>query len=112
MRDIKLDHDPRPQQIEILDFVKDSIDKDKKFMMIDAPTGVGKSYAAVMTADWYSKEVNRDAKFDIITNTKLLQDQYTRDFDFMASVKGSNSYWCRTNMMKCGESKTLNKVKG
>ncbi len=112
MRDIRLDHDPRPQQNEILDFVKESVDNDKKFMMIDAPTGVGKSYAAVMIADWYSKEVNVDSKFDIITNTKLLQDQYTRDFDFMASLKGSNSYWCRTNMMQCGESKTLNKVKG
>jgi len=112
MKNIKLDYDPRSQQIEILDFVKDSIDKDKKFMMIDAPTGVGKSYAAVMIADWYSKEVNVDAKFDIITNTKLLQDQYTNDFPFMASLKGSRSYWCRTNLMSCGESKILNKVKG
>jgi ATP-dependent DNA helicase DinG len=112
MKNIKLDYDPRSQQIEILDFVKDSIDKDKKFMMIDAPTGVGKSYAAVMIADWYSKEVNVDAKFDIITNTKLLQDQYTADFSFMASLKGSGSYWCRSNMMNCGESKMLNKVKG
>jgi len=37
---IKLKYDPRPQQVEILDFVKDSIqNQDKKFMMIDAPTG-------------------------------------------------------------------------
>jgi Rad3-related DNA helicase len=113
MKDIRLKHDPRPQQVEILDFVKDSIqEKDMKFMMIDAPTGTGKSFAAVMIADWYQKEINKDAKFDIITNTKLLQDQYTRDFDFMASLKGSNSYWCRTNLMNCGESKMLNKVKG
>ena len=112
MRDIILKYDPRPQQVEILDFVKDSIDKDIKFMMIDAPTGSGKSYAAVMIADWYLKEVNRDAKFDIITNTKLLQDQYINDFPFMASLKGSNSYWCRSNLMPCGESKMLNRVSG
>jgi ATP-dependent DNA helicase DinG len=112
MKDIKLKHDPRPQQFEILDFVKESIKDEKKFMMIDAPTGTGKSFAAVMIADWYHREINKDAKFDIITNTKILQDQYTRDFDFMASLKGSNSYWCRTNLMQCGESKMLNKVKG
>lgn len=112
MSGITLKYDPRPQQVEILDFVKDSIEsKDKKFMMIDAPTGVGKSYAAVMIADWYQKEINPDAKFDIITNTKLLQDQYTKDFEFMASLKGSTSYWCRTNLMSCGESKLINKVK-
>lgn len=109
---LKLKYDPRPQQIEILDFVKESIEvKDKKFMMIDAPTGVGKSYAAVMIAEWYQREINPKAKFDIITNTKLLQDQYTKDFEFMSSLKGSTSYWCKTNLMACGESKLINKVK-
>lgn len=113
MNKIKLEYDPRPQQVEILDFVKDSIqNQDKKFVMIDAPTGVGKSFAAVMIADWYRKEVTKGAKVDIITNTKLLQDQYTGDFDFMASLKGSNSYWCKKNSMPCGESKMINKVKG
>lgn len=112
MKDIQLKYDPRPQQSEILDFVIDSIvNKEKKFMMIDAPTGVGKSYAAVMIADWYRREINNDAKFDVITNTKLLQDQYTKDFPFMASLKGSNTYWCRKNLMSCGESKMLIKSK-
>lgn len=112
MKNIKLKYDPRPQQVEILEFVKDSIDKDNKFMMIDAPTGVGKSYAAIMISDWYIKEINKDAKVDILTNTKMLQDQYTEDFDFIASIKGSNSYWCRSNMMNCGDSKILNKARG
>ena len=111
MKKIKLKYEPRKQQVEILDFVKRSIDSDKKFMMIDAPTGVGKSFAAVMIADWYSKEVNSDAKIDILTNSKILQDQYTKDFDFISSIKGSNSYWCKNNMMNCGESKAFNKLK-
>lgn len=111
MKKIKLKYEPRKQQVEILDFVKRSIDSDKKFMMIDAPTGVGKSFAAVMIADWYSKEVNPDAKIDILTNSKILQDQYTKDFDFISSIKGSNSYWCKNNMMNCGESKAFNKLK-
>jgi ATP-dependent DNA helicase DinG len=84
MKKIKLKYEPRPQQIEILEFVKTSIESDTKFVMIDAPTGVGKSYAAVMIADWYSSDVNPDAKIDILTNSKILQDQYTRDFDFIS----------------------------
>lgn len=111
MKKIELKHTPRPQQIEILDFVKKSISDEHKFMTIDAPTGTGKSYAAVMVADWYVNEINKDAKIDVLTNTKLLQDQYTKDFSFMGSLKGSNSYWCKKNLMPCGESKMLNKLK-
>ena len=112
MKKINLKYDPRPQQLEILDFVKNSIESEnKKFMMVDAPTGVGKSFAAVMIADWYIKEVNPRARVTMLTNSKILQDQYVKDFDFISSLKGSNSYWCRNSMMACGESKILNKAK-
>jgi Rad3-related DNA helicase len=112
LKKINLKYDPRPQQVEILDFVKRSIEsEDKKFMMIDAPTGVGKSFAAVMIADWYQKEIKGDAKITILTNSKILQDQYVKDFEFISSLKGSTSYWCRKSMMPCGESKILNKAK-
>ena len=111
MKKINLKYDPRDQQTEILEFVKESISSGKKFVTIDAPTGVGKSFAAVMVSDWYVNEINEDAKIDIITNTKLLQDQYKKDFDFMACLKGSNSYWCRNNFMNCGEAKILNKAR-
>lgn len=72
----------------------------------------GKSYAAVMIADWYQREINKDSKFTILTNTKILQDQYTRDFEFMASLKGANSYWCKRHLTTCGEAKMIKKVKG
>ncbi len=56
MSDIPLEFSPRPQQVQILDFVKSSIKDGKKFIMVDAPTGVGKSYAAIMIAEWYRGE--------------------------------------------------------
>lgn len=112
MKNIKLEHEPRPQQIQMLDFVKEAIDKDKKFIIIDAPTGTGKSYAAVMISEWYTSEYNKDAKVNVLTNTKILQDQYTNDFEFIASLKGNSSYWCKKNLMTCGESKMMSKVKG
>ena len=75
MSKIELKYEPRPQQQQILDFVKNSIGGGKKFMMIDAPTGVGKSYAAVIIAEWYRKSIDKNARIDVLTNTKLLQDQ-------------------------------------
>lgn len=110
MAKITLDFEPRDQQVQMKDFVASSIKDGKKFIMIDAPTGVGKSYAAVMIADWYRKNINSKAKIDILTNTKLLQDQYIRDFKFIANLKGKNNYWCRRNDMSCGDAAMYNKT--
>jgi Rad3-related DNA helicase len=110
MAEITLDFTPRPQQEEILQFVQNSIQSGKKFTMIDAPTGVGKSYSAIMIADWYRKKINKRARVDIITNTKLLQDQYVRDFSFAANLKGKNNYWCKRQNMGCGDAQILNKA--
>jgi len=110
MSDIPLDFSPRPQQIQMLDFVKSSIKDGKKFIMIDAPVGSGKSFAAIMIANWYRGEFSKQAKTDIITNTKILQDQYLKDFKFAANLKGKNNYWCRTQGMGCGDAQVLNKA--
>ena len=108
--EIDLKFSPRPQQTEILEFVKSSIGAGRKFMMVDAPTGVGKSYAAVMIAEWYRNEFSKKGKIDILTNTKLLQEQYTKDFPFMADLKGKGNYWCGKQNMSCGEATVLNQA--
>lgn len=110
MKDIPLEFEPRPQQVEILDFVKSSIADGKKFIMIDAPTGVGKSYAAIMVAEWYRREITKGSRTDIVTNTKILQDQYVADFGFAANLKGKNNYWCRSQSMGCGDAQVINKA--
>lgn len=108
--EIDLKFSPRPQQTEMLEFVKSSIGSGKKFTMIDAPTGVGKSYAAVMIAEWYRNEFSEKAKVDILTNTKLLQEQYIRDFPFMSNLKGKGNYFCSRQNMNCGEANILNQA--
>ena len=80
---IELNMDPRQAQVEGLNFFKESIENDKKFILYNLPTGIGKSYLVMMIADWFLKNKNQGAKFDIITNSKLLQEQYTNDFDFL-----------------------------
>lgn len=110
MSKIRLNFKPRQQQLEILEFVKNSFNNKKKFVLIDAPTGIGKSYASIMISDWYIKNINFNAKIDILTNSKILQDQYIKDFNFISNLKGKNNYWCNKNKMTCGESQILNKA--
>lgn len=91
---ITLDKIPRPAQNQLLNFTTKCVLGNKKFILIDAPVGVGKSYYAVMVMDWFRKNYNASSQFDILTNSKILQEQYTRDFDFMQSLWGKGSYHC------------------
>ena len=105
-----LKYEPRDVQIEALDFIKYQIRHGKKYMMLNSPTGTGKSFFAVMFINWYLNHINPDARFDILTNSKILQNQYTDEFPFMCSLKGRNSYTCHTYNCSCQEGKEKNKA--
>ena len=62
---------------------------DKRYIIIEAETGVGKSAVAVAAC-------KNGEKGYIVTSTKQLQNQYMNDFynQSMASVKGKNNYRC------------------
>lgn len=102
LKKIHLDKDPRPVQTELLDFTINSIKSNKKYIVLDAPTGTGKSYFTCMFMDWFKKKFDISAQFDILTNSKILQEQYTRDFDFMNSLWGRASYQCEKYQCDCG----------
>ena len=105
--DIK--HEPREIQVEALAFTKNQIRRGKKFIMLNMPTGSGKSLFSMMFVNWYLNYVNKDAKFDILTNSKLLQNQYVAEFPFMSSLKGKNAYKCNEYPdTSCQEGKELN----
>lgn len=99
---IRLDKKPRPQQTQLLEFTKQSILDNNKFIMIDAPVGIGKSIYSVMFMDWFKKHYDITATFDILTNSKILQEQYTNEFDFMNSLWGKGSYECEKYNTDCG----------
>lgn len=112
MSKIDLQWEPRPQQILITEKFEKVIENNKKFFFIDAPVGIGKSYAIMMMARKFQEITNDfEAKFDVITNTKLLQDQYLRDFHQMRSVKGIENYYCSQYRCNCSEGMELGKVK-
>ncbi len=77
----------RPGQREALDAARSAYARGKRFVVIEAPTGAGKSGIAVTLA--------REAKQAyILTAQKILQDQYIRDFPDLAVVKGRSNYPC------------------
>jgi ATP-dependent DNA helicase DinG len=77
----------RPGQREALDAARKAFAKGKRFVVIEAPTGAGKSGIAVTLA-----RESRSAY--ILTAQKLLQDQYVRDFPDLSVVKGRSNYPC------------------
>lgn len=101
---------PRPQQIEIFNLVKKSINSGKKFILLNSPTGSGKSYLAIMIANYYRNYISNTAKFDIITNSKILQQQYKDEFDFIHDLRGQSNYKCSRHNTDCRTGKELNKA--
>lgn len=103
-------HEPRQIQLDMLNHVKQNIRRGKKYFLLNAPTGTGKSFFVIMLANWYKNYINEFAKFDILTNSKVLQNQYVREFPFISSLKGRNNYTCKTYNATCAEGKEMNKA--
>jgi len=109
---IRLSKIPRQAQIDVLEFTKKSILDNNKFTLLDCPIGSGKSYFSVMFMDWFKTNYDKSATFDILTNSKILQEQYTNEFDFMNSLWGKQSYHCETYDTDCGTGSEFCKLQG
>lgn len=77
----------RPKQQRIIDKINDN--PDKRYIILEAETGVGKSAIAVTAC-------KNGRQGYIVTSTKQLQNQYISDFydQPIASVKGKVNYRC------------------
>ena len=67
---------------------------DKKYIIIEAPVGVGKSAIAHTIAYHFNNAY-------ILVATKLLQDQYNHEFNNMALIKGKSNYMCKYKKIQC-----------
>lgn len=77
----------RKGQREALEQARAAFAAGKRFVVIEAPTGSGKSAIAVTLA--------REAESAyLLTAQKLLQDQYANDFPDLALLKGRSNYPC------------------
>jgi Rad3-related DNA helicase len=84
---------PRPEQIKLIDFCLESFE-DKRFVVIEAGTGVGKSAVGVTIARYLNAMSGFSSHFT--TTQKILQEQYMNDFAQigMKSVKSASNYNC------------------
>lgn len=103
---------PRKEQKEALSFIDSEWrrDKNNKFFLLNLPVGTGKSHLALMIADWYQKNVSRSAKVDIITNSKILQDQYADTYSSISDLKGKENYECEQYSCSCAQGAEFNRL--
>ena len=107
----------RDQQAQAIEFALDSfVNKNKRFVVIEAGTGVGKSAVGV-TIGRYIDELANSKSENVsgtyyVTTQKILQDQYVNDFSGksgnMCSIKSSSNYQCRYHRkFSCKESQQM-----
>ena len=103
----------RSSQEEAIEFALDGFfSQGKKFVIIEAGTGVGKSAIGYTIAKYADKHYpltspDYDLGSYFLTTQKILQDQYTKDFGAlgMYSIKSATNYTCRYNSQNnCAES--------
>ena len=86
------------QKNQIISEIKNAYKNKKKYVIVSAPTGSGKSWIAAKISLMLGQGT-------ILTEQKSLQGQYIEDFKFMNQVKGKNNFDCAKHMMekKCSE---------
>ena len=96
---------PREEQQRVHDFIfKVKSEKEhNKFFLLNLPTGVGKSHLALMIANEYIAKVDPSAKVDIITATKILQSQYSDEYESISDLKGKENYSCHQYSCSCAQ---------
>jgi Rad3-related DNA helicase len=83
----------RPEQIQMLKGVADAVDEGKKYILIEAPTGCGKSPVAIALCKHFKDGY-------ICTDQISLQNQYLRDFEGSAvQAIGRSNFVCKQASM-------------
>lgn len=81
----------RPSQELALQKFVDTTNKDRKYTILELPTGVGKSGIALTLGRWAS-QVGNGAY--LLTIQKMLQEQYLHEFPELVELKGASNYRC------------------
>lgn len=80
----------RQVQVDVLEWFAENYDNYDVFV-IEAPTATGKSLIVVTIAQFLAA---LQKSTSVITPTKMLQDQYLRDFEDIPVLKGMSAYPC------------------
>lgn len=86
----------RPGQYEAIEQIVDVMQSNEKYIILNAPVGVGKSLIGYVLA----KILEEDGRHTYMyTKTKMLQDQYVKDFEDVKLVKGRSNFLCENETM-------------
>jgi ATP-dependent DNA helicase DinG len=103
---------PRNEQTESIDFALNSfLDENKRYVIVEAGTGVGKSAIGFTVAQYLVDNMGPSEYMSgayYLTTQKLLQAQYMKDFKSkgMLSLQSSSNYRCKYYKTKtCQESR-------
>lgn len=108
--------EPRDEQIQAIDASLAAFKSGKRFVILEAGTGVGKSAIGLTLGRKISEGVAKTEEFDpgswFVTTQKILQDQYVSDFGSaaggMKSIKSSTNYMCGFHKRNtCSQSQQL-----
>ena len=102
--------EPREEQIRLINFCIESFEK-KRFVVIEAGTGVGKSAVGLTVARYMKAKHGFSSYFT--TTQKILQEQYLQDFGSfgMCSIKSASNYRCSFKKNQtCSESQKELKI--
>lgn len=86
----------REVQKKVLKDIEDNWQEYDAFV-IDAPVAFGKSLLSIIIANW---QKSKNQSTGILTPRALLQDQYSKDFPHLPSLKGKDRYSCNTKGYK------------
>ena len=104
---------PRPEQIKSINFILDKFNSGKKFVILEAPLGIGKSAIAVTISNYLHEKLAQNVKASyIMTTQKILQEQYVRDFPYIANITAKKNYQCANRVVgiTCDMGLTMAKV--
>lgn len=96
---------PRPCQILALEKFVETTNKERKFTILEMPTGSGKSAISMTLAQWSHSAY-------ILTIQKILQIQMMRDFESngLIEMKGGSNYKCGKYPVHCDQGAKLAKA--
>jgi len=102
----------RPGQKLAIDSIIDAFESGKRYFILEAGTGVGKSAIASTVASYVEKHIlpgeETSVGSNILTTQKLLQEQYRRDFPHINSLMSSSNYQCTYHQKQsCNESRKM-----
>ena len=98
-KEILPNFEPRSNQLETAQTIIKQF-AEKNHVVLEAPTGAGKSIIAMIIAKWFESQENRTV---ITSVTKSLQDQYLKDFgNHISDVRSSSNeiYRCEHGLTR------------